>query len=306
MQTNILVVEDSPSMQALTAGVVESIGYTALLADSGEDAITVFQQNNVDLAILDVNLPGIDGFETCRKLREISQNDWFPVIYLSASDSDDYIVKGLDAGGDAYVKKPVNTKVLISIVSAMGRISNMKKELAEANEKLEKLASHDGLTQIPNRRSFEISLEKYWKQSKRQKVELALLIIDVDYFKKFNDKYGHLSGDDCLKQVAQELAQNLLRPFDFVARYGGEEFVILLPEINLEGTQFVANRLVKAIEKLAIPHEDSETSQHVTISMGVVLSNEVETQQEMITKADQALYQAKANGRNQFVEYSNL
>ena len=169
------------------------------------------------------------------RCEKYEKNDWFPVIYLSASGSDDYIVKGLEAGGDAYVPKPVNTRVLESIVTAMGRIANMKSELAEANIKLERLASYDGLTQIPNRRNFEISLARYWKQAKRHKTDLALLLIDVDHFKPFNDNYGHLQGDECLKQVAQQLEKKLLRPFDLAARYGGEEFAVLLPEVNREG-----------------------------------------------------------------------
>jgi len=302
MKISILVVEDSAAMRALICQIVENIGYHALAAESGEQAVDLFRDKDVDLVLLDVDLPGINGFETCRQLRALRQDDWFPVIYLSASSADEYIVQGLEAGGDAYVSKPVNASVLESIVKAMGRISDMKKELAKANEKLSMLASRDGLTQIPNRRSFDESLIRYWKQSKRNQTDLALLLIDVDHFKPFNDNYGHLEGDKCLTQVAQTLQEKLLRPFDLAARYGGEEFAVLLPEINREGTLFVVNRLLNAIRDLSIPHRFSSTSNILTVSIGIAFAQQANDIQQLITKADKALYQAKTNGRNQFYE----
>lgn len=227
--TTTLVVEDSAAMRALTCEIIENIGFRTIAAESGEEALTLFQQNRIDLVVLDVVLPGIDGFETCRQMRALREDDWFPVVYLSASSSDEYIVEGLEAGGDAYINKPVNANVLVSIVKAMGRISDMKNKLAEANAHLEQLTSIDGLTQIPNRRSFDEALERYWRQSKRNNNNLALILIDIDHFKPYNDNYGHLKGDEILKQVAQRLKSKLLRPFDMCARYGGEEFAILLP-----------------------------------------------------------------------------
>jgi len=297
--TTTLVVEDSAAMRALICEIIENIGFRTIPAESGEEALELFQTNPIDLVVLDVGLPGIDGFQTCREMRKLRKDDWFPVVYLSASDSDQYIVKGLEAGGDAYVNKPVNANVLESIVKAMGRISDMKNKLAEANAQLEQLASIDGLTQIANRRSFDDALQRYWRQSKRNQTDLALLLIDVDHFKPFNDNYGHLKGDDCLQQVAQRLKAKLLRPFDLCARYGGEEFAVLLPEVNHEGTLFVAKRLLTAIQDLAIPHEYSTTSEHLTVSIGIAFAQSIESQEQLIRNADSALYQAKESGRNQ-------
>ncbi|TQV73174.1 diguanylate cyclase [Aliikangiella marina] len=296
--TTTLVVEDSPAMRALTCDIIENIGFKTIAAESGEEALDLFQKHPIDLVVLDVGLPGIDGFETCRKMRQVRE-DWFPVVYLSASSSDEYVIEGLEAGGDAYVNKPVNTNVLQSIVRAMGRISDMKNKLAAANAQLEQLASIDGLTQIPNRRSFDDALERYWRQAQRNKTDLGLLLIDVDHFKPYNDNYGHLQGDDTLQQVAKRLKSKLLRPFDMCARYGGEEFAVLLPEVNREGTLFVAKRLLKAIQTLAIPHEYSTTSDHITASIGIAFAQSTDSTDQLIKNADKALYQAKEAGRNQ-------
>lgn len=298
MSTNILVVDDSAAMRALVSHVVSEIGHTPILASSGEEAVEIIAKEDIGLVVLDVELPGINGFETCQQLRAAKTSDWFPVIYLSASTTDEYIVNGLDAGGDAYVAKPINARVLEAIIRAMGRIADMKKELAAANRELQKLAHYDGLTQILNRRGFEDSLARFWKQAQREKSELALMLIDVDFFKPYNDNYGHLQGDDTLRQVAQCIDATLLRPIDIAARYGGEEFVVLLPGTNLEGAETVGQRLLESVQALKIQHEYSKASAFVSVSIGLALSSEVESETALIEKADKGLYAAKESGRN--------
>ena len=205
MTTNILIVDDSLSMRALIAGIIENIGYNPIQAKSGAEAIELFAQHPVDLVVMDVEMPGMNGFETCQALRKMNSDDWFPVIYLSGTSSDEYIIKGLDAGGDAYVAKPVNARVLESIIKAMGRIADMKHALQEANRDLEKMAHYDGLTQILNRRGFDDALSRYWKQAEREKSELSLVLIDVDHFKQINDTHGHQVGDIVLSALGKFL-----------------------------------------------------------------------------------------------------
>jgi len=300
MSTNILVVEDSSAMRALIVGVVEQIGAQAYPVGTGEEAVEVFQEQPIDLVVMDVEMPGINGFETCRQLRAI-RSEWFPVIYLSASSSDEHIVEGLDAGGDAYVTKPVNPRVLEAILNAMGRIAEMKAELREANRKLQNLAHHDGLTHVFNRRGFDENLSSNWRKVQRDDTNLAMLLIDVDHFKLFNDQYGHLDGDACLQRIANQLKDDIKRPTDIVARYGGEEFAILLPEINLNGARIVGERIIQGIRQLNIAHEPSPTADYVTVSMGLAMASECDSPEALIAMADAMLYEAKETGRNRLV-----
>jgi len=208
----------------------------------------------------------------------------------------------LDAGGDAYVAKPVNPRVLEAILKAMGRIADIKTALNDANQKLERLAAYDGLTQIPNRRSFDESIIRFTLQAKREKTDLALLLIDIDYFKPFNDHYGHVQGDDCLVAIAGALSASLMRPVDFVARYGGEEFGLLLPNTSLEGAESVAKRISENIQKLGVAHEKSGVAPYVTASIGIAFSPHGDLSPNiLIETADKGLYQAKEQGRNRYV-----
>jgi diguanylate cyclase (GGDEF)-like protein len=301
MSTNVLIVEDSASMRAMISGVVSAIGFEPIEASSGEEALGVFVSNKVDVAVLDVNMEGINGFETCRQLRILSKSNWFPVIYLSATDSVENIVEGLDAGGDVYVTKPINPRVLEATLKALGRIADMKSALDKANRELEKLAAYDGLTQVPNRRSFDESLVRFSLQAKREKTDLALILIDIDHFKPYNDNYGHMQGDECLKQFAQGASEALLRPVDMFCRYGGEEFGVLLPNTSKEGAENVAKRIAEKIAEMNIEHAHSPTDTKVTASMGIALSVTGETDAvELLDQADQALYRAKEGGRNQY------
>lgn len=183
-------------------------------------------------------------------------------------------------------------------ISALVRI---EKALEEANQKLKVISTIDGLTQIPNRRYFDETLEKEWNRHLRKKEELSVILCDIDFFKPYNDTYGHQTGDECLKKVARTIQASVLRPGDFTARYGGEEFVLILPNTNLKGAKEVAERVRTAVENLEIPHKGSRVAPHVTLSLGgaTVIPNEHCTAHSLVDLADQALYEAKEGGRNQ-------
>jgi diguanylate cyclase (GGDEF)-like protein len=187
-------------------------------------------------------------------------------------------------------------------LSGFIELKQTEEALKVANKELLRLANIDGLTEIGNRRCFDESLNHEWLRMKRERLPLALLLADIDYFKLYNDYYGHQAGDECLRTVAQVMVQCCQRPADLVARYGGEEFAILLPNTDVEGAVFIAQKVQLEIEKMAIPHQYSAVSQQVTLSIGVVSmipSNDV-TPEMMIAAADQALYRAKAQGRNNY------
>ena len=178
-----------------------------------------------------------------------------------------------------------------------------EQKLEEANSALSKMARLDGLTQIANRRCFDETIEREWKRLLRSKKTLALILIDIDFFKKYNDFYGHQAGDECLKKVAKALEETVLRPADLVARYGGEEFVLLLPEIDLDGAEHVGKRVIEKVNALQIAHQASDVATVVTLSMGAAMMSPDDKKDfsELIAAADEALYQAKESGRNKII-----
>ena len=195
------------------------------------------------------------------------------------------------------IKKPI---AFIAIHTDISKMKKLERDLALANEKLMKLSIIDALTGLYNRRHFNESIVKEWQDSIRQKSPLTALMIDVDHFKKFNDHYGHLKGDHCLKKLAACLKKSLKRPRDLVARYGGEEFVILLPNTTPEGATNIAEQLLKSVRLLKIPHEKSDTGKHVSISIGLVstIPSRNNSWEQFIDQADQMLYLSKQNGRD--------
>lgn len=194
------------------------------------------------------------------------------------------------------------------VIGAVAAFHDISKQLAdeqallEANEKLDKLSRVDALTEVPNRRAFDHTLSRVWREHERSEQPLSMLMIDIDFFKRYNDRYGHQAGDVCLKQVASALSKCIYRPSDFLARYGGEEFVMLLDETDAPGAELVAKRACNSIESLHLTNEGSEISDWVTISIGVASLTSLKDQasEQLLKQADQALYDAKEQGRNRY------
>ena len=296
---NVLLVEDSRAIRHLVTAYVEEVGHRVMSAESGEIAMELFDQNQVDLVLMDIELPGIDGFEVTIRMRARLSDDWLPIVFLSSNSSDQHFVEGIKAGGDAYLAKPVNGPVLQSMVQAMGRIAAIQEQLQTVNEELSRLAHIDALTELNNRRGFVLHYGREWGRSSRESQPLSVIMIDIDSFKTYNDNYGHLAGDDCLRLVSKILMSNLLRPVDMVARYGGEEFVVLLPNTSLDGAKLVAERLRSSIEHENLLHEFSPVGKCITISAGCAEKVAGQAPNQLIDIADKNLYKAKENGRNQ-------
>ncbi|TRW99043.1 diguanylate cyclase [Candidatus Methylobacter oryzae] len=292
-QSMILIVDDVPTNVQILAEALSSV-YRIKVASNGVDALKIVQRERPDLILLDVMMPGMDGFEVCRHLKEDVRTQNIPVIFVTAKNANSDEELGLNLGAVDYITKP------FVIPIAKARIRNHIR-LKQQADLLESLSLLDALTGIPNRRRFDEALAAELKQAIRDATPLSLLMIDIDHFKQFNDHYGHGAGDVCLQMVAMELAKGVVRPSDLVARYGGEEFVVILPETDQLSALQIAERLRVRIEKLGLPHACSETGNVVTISVGIATQARIPEgfmPQLLVDMADKALYAAKENGRN--------
>ncbi len=303
----ILVIEDSRTNLAILTAYIERFGSSVIVAETGEQALQRFAQSRPDLILLDVVLPDIDGYTVAQRIRALEKpGDWTPIIFLSSLGEDSHIEQGIAAGGDDYLLKPISEIVLGAKIRAMQRIVQMRaslialtRKLDAANQELIRLSSSDGLTGVANRRFFDETISIEWRRARRNGSYLTLLMCDVDAFKPFNDTYGHLAGDDCLRQVAAAIRKNMQRPSDSVARYGGEEFAVILPETPAGGGLMVAEKIRHAIRELNIPHAGSPFGR-VTMSIGIAATIPGHDSQsdELVHAADQALYRAKRDGRD--------
>ncbi|NVJ49395.1 MAG: diguanylate cyclase [Gammaproteobacteria bacterium] len=290
----ILVVDDVPANLDVMVAHLQQENIELMVALSGEEGLELAKAKLPDLILLDIMMPGIDGYETCRRLKSDPLTADIPVVFLSAKSDEIDVEKGLNLGAVDYINKPFSLPIL------RARLNNHL-ALKHKSDMLIQLACTDELTRIANRRHFDLIFEREWLRAQRNQTRLSLLMIDVDHFKQYNDHYGHGEGDRCLKQVARALTVELHRPADLLARYGGEEFVVLLPETDFEDAEFIANQLAAAVEKLAIAHKKSTCAPHVTISIGLAsqLPGSQASRQQLLKQADRSLYKAKNSGRNQ-------
>ena len=309
----ILIADDSATIRKALSLLVEKMGHTVVQACDGGEAVELYERERPQLVLIDVMMPVCDGYEAARRMRASRPDEWAPIIFLSSMEADQDLDRAIEAGGDDYLVKPVSFVVLNAKIRAMQRIDSMSRKLLEmstrltaVNRELEQISRQDALTRIANRRYFDSYLAQELLRARRQKSELSLILVDVDYFKRYNDHYGHQAGDDCLRQVAAALAGACRRPADLVARYGGEEFTVILPETHAAGAAVIADSLKLAVAQLAIPHADSDVSKIVTMSQGIasLVPEAQTTPEQLIERADQALYRAKQKGRNCEVSFA--
>lgn len=311
MNHDILLVDDDPGAIQLMGRILAGVGKLRF-ATNGRDALRLASEAAPDLILLDAEMPGLSGFEVLGALKADPALADVPVIFVTSHAEPDFEVAGLELGAADFIAKPVHAPLLLTRVKTQLRL----KHLADA---LRRVAMTDSLTGLANRRSLDEALAREWRLARRNGHALALLMIDVDHFKQFNDCYGHPAGDACLEAVARAAVGVSMRPTDLVARIGGEEFVMLLPHTPREGAGFMAQRVLEAVGALAIEHANSPSAGHVTVSIGVACYDEASgcwvepsgdsgfasrlpnpcSMANLMRAADLALYAAKHGGRAQ-------
>jgi diguanylate cyclase (GGDEF)-like protein len=313
----VLVIDDNPTNLAVLCDYLNNMGAEVLVKKDGESGIAIAIRKKPDIIILDVLMPNMDGYETCRRLKFESATQAIPVIFASALTETVDKLKGFEVGGVDYITKPFQVEEVLARIEAHIGIIRLQQQLQRANQSLEiankslevvnqklyKQTVLDGLTQISNRRHFDDYLMHEWQRAVRDKNSIALLLCDIDFFKQYNDNYGHQAGDDCLKQIAHAIEKVPKRPADLVARYGGEEFGVILPITNIAGAIEVSEEICQAVRDLKIVHKKSRIANYVTLSLGIscLIPTSENNMTHFIEMADKALYQAKHQGRNQFV-----
>lgn len=291
--SRILIVDDERYNIKVLADFLRA-DYKIMAAKTGEQALKAAQgPNPPDLILLDIMMPKIDGYEVCKRLKADSRTMHIPVIFVTAMAASDDEAKGFELGAVDYITKPFKPV----IVKARIRTHI---QLKRKTDLLDRMALLDGLTEIPNRRCFDITLKKEIRRAARNGSFLSLVLMDIDFFKKYNDQYGHVAGDVCLRRVAKAVEGVLNRASDCVARYGGEEFAMILPGSDMQGAMHIAEEVRCAVAELNIQHAGSDVAEYVSLSLGVVTISDDQKMSplELIKAADASLYQAKENGRN--------
>ena len=287
----LLVVDDQPTnIQVLYRVFADDC--QVFMATSGEQALHTAREEAPDVILLDVMMPDMDGYEVCRQLKQDSATRDIPILFVTAHHEAQEEARGLACGAVDFITKPIHPAVVRARV-------HTHLTLQRQTDVLKRLVFIDALTHAFNRRYFDERLAEEWGRAQRTGRPLGLILIDVDYFKQFNDVNGHQRGDDALRQVAQALQETILRPGDVVCRYGGEEFACLLPDTDLDGALQVAQRMKLAVRDLAIGHPASAVAEVLTISAGVAVRTPTSRGDAaaLLALADAQLYRAKAEGR---------
>lgn len=288
----ILIADDEQLFVQLMEATLKD-EYDLMFAFNSDDALNMAQTEAPDLILLDVVMAPESGFDICYTLKNERRTRDIPILFITSSTTMKDEVRGLELGAVDYITKPVNPPIV------KARVRNHM-ELKKYKDKLERIAAEDVLTGLATRRRFEDVLQSEWRRCRRHGASLSVAMLDIDYFKPFNDNYGHGAGDDCLRKVGAALSKEIKRAADLIARYGGEEFVCVMPETDIEGAMSFGHTMRKAVEDLQVKHEYSGVALHVTMSVGVAtcVPDEGMDPFELLQYADKKLYEAKKLGRN--------
>jgi diguanylate cyclase (GGDEF)-like protein len=323
----ILVADDDTTMRLLLREAMEQEGYRVVEVSNGKECLDAYTAVKPDLVLLDAVMPVMDGFTCCHELLQIAKKnlvlalasvdsgssfgnnlisilwDRTPILMITGLDDPDSVDRAFEAGASDFVTKPIHWAVLRRRVRRLLQQGQVYKQLEAANHALQQLANEDGLTGLANRRCFDQHLNSQWLELAQQRSPISLILCDIDFFKLYNDKYGHPAGDTCLQNVAGVLKHTAQKNQDLVARYGGEEFAVILPYTHASGAVHVAAAMQAGVRELKIVHSGSAVSEYITLSLGIatIIPSFESSPLALIEAADKALYQAKAEGRDRFI-----
>ena len=302
----ILIIDDTPAnIQILNAILKDQ--YQIFFATHGKVGLEIARREQPDLILLDIMMPGMSGYEVCSQLKNSGKTHNIPIIFITAMVNPEEEARGLEAGAIDYLIKPVSPPIVrmrirnhLELKRQRDMLEHLSQELADKNSILESLAREDGLTGVANRRQFDEILDAEIRRSGRTGQPLSLVLCDIDFFKSYNDCYGHLAGDDCLRNIGILLKMVFRRVGDLVARYGGEEFAVILPNTEADQAAQLAETLRQEMLAAGLPHRSSSIADNVTISIGVVTASCTDEHgpEWFIGMADNAMYESKENGRN--------
>jgi diguanylate cyclase (GGDEF)-like protein len=300
----VMLVEDSRTQALKFQIMLESHGYHVTVAQNGLEAMNMLLNSQTSIVISDWIMPEMDGSELCRAIRKHDFGNYLYIILLTAKDSKNDIIEGLEAGADDYLTKPVDEAELIARLTTAERVIRLESSLKKRNREIALLSITDPLTKCFNRGYLNDNLPKAVKRAIRYQQKLSIIMCDIDHFKPVNDQYGHQAGDIVLKAVVTVLNSLLRKDIDWMARYGGEEFVVVLPETDLNGATIAAERFRSRISQLVTPIEGNDIQ--ITASFGIAaITHENDksylTTDDLIKAADRCLYQAKDRGRNKCI-----
>lgn len=304
----ILLIDDDVLIRTQLRRFLEKEKYQVIEAGNGQEGLDAYRRLRPDLVLLDAVMPEMDGFACCTQLQALPHAAQTPVLMITGLNDQQSVDQAFAAGAIDYVTKPIHWSVLRQRVRRLMQQSQLYQQLEAANRLLQQLALVDSLTQIANRRHFDDCLQQEWQRLAREQLPLALILCDIDCFKRYNDTYGHQAGDECLRQLAQALKNTVKRPAELVARYGGEEFVVLLPNTDTRGALYVAEKIQAQVATLRLAHDPSQKNPFMTLSFGVTSMIPVPgaNASALIAAADKALYQAKASGRDQITSAESI
>lgn len=311
----VLIVDDDQFMRFRLRELLNQEHYRVAEAKNGQQCLNLYLQLKPDLVLLDAIMPVMDGFTCCAELTALADIHAAPVLMMTGLEDAASVDLAFQVGATDYITKPINWAVFLQRLRRLiyqFRLQQQQtllcQQLQSANQILKHLVRFDDLTQIANRRWFNDYLNQEWQRLRREQLPLSLILCDIDFFKRFNDTYGHQAGDRCLRRVAKTIQSVVKRPSDLVARYGGEEFAIVLPNTTVAGAEEVATRIRKAIKALRIPHINSLVHPSVTLSLGVasVTPDPAISLERLLTLADKALYQAKRSGRDRVIASKSM
>ncbi len=323
----ILVADDDKAIRNLLCEYMNNEGYRVVDVANGKECLDAYISLKPDLVLLDALMPVMDGFTCCNELMQIARNNlalalanfdsesyastsvisklWerTPILMITGLDDSESVDRAFSSGATDYVTKPIHWAVLRQRVRRLLQQAQLYKQLEAANQALQQLANMDGLTGLANRRRFDEYLTNQWINLVGSLKPVSLILCDIDFFKRFNDKYGHPAGDLCLQKVAAVLNSAAQKNQDLVARYGGEEFAVIMPNTHAPGAVHVAALMQSGVRELQVEHSDSDVSNYVTLSLGVATTtpNVESSPNDLILAADKALYQAKQEGRNRII-----